>query len=538
MATASAPPNARGWLPLGDVLLADAEHARDRDALVFPAERMSYGELADRALSLARAFLAMGVRRGDRIGILMANSPDFVVTLFGIVLAGAVAVPINIRFRSAELPYVVTDAGLVGVVTSDRIDDYVNLFDRLVDALATASAQAAPWVALLGDRVVAGAIGETELRAAAGSIAPAELARRRAHVRLRDPAVMLYTSGTTSQPRGCALTHKALVRNWDAVADVLELGPADRCWAPGPLFHLGALGPLLACVTRGAAFLTDTYFRADTSLAFVARERPTVLYPANPPVTQALLDEATFADHDLSAARLIVNIGTPEALRRIQAAFPSTTQLSLYGLTEAGGAVAYSRPRDPLDARLETCGTPLPGAELRAVDPDTGADRAPGEVGEILVRSVSLCEGYWNDPDETARRFGADGWLHTGDLGSIDPDNRLRFRGRMKEMLKVGGENVGPAEIEGVLSAHEAVKIAQVVGIPDKRLEEVPAAFVELKTGCTATEPELIAYCSERIARFKVPRHVRIVTEWPLSATKIQKEPLRRGLLADLGLEP
>jgi acyl-CoA synthetase (AMP-forming)/AMP-acid ligase II len=357
---------------------------------------------------------------------------------------------------------------------------------------------------------------------------------RRAGVRVRDTGLLLYTSGTTALPRGCVLTHESVVRCWREVGDILGVVAGDRCWAPCPLFHMGAIGPLLFCVWNGAAFLSDTWFRADEAVALCARERASVLYPAYPPITQAFLTDPGYAGADLSQARVILNVAPPDTLRQMQAAIPQAVQLQLYGLTEGGGAVTYTRRHESLAVRTETCGTPLPGCEVRVVDPETGADVPAGGDGEILIRGVTQFERYWNDPEKTAAVVEADGWLHTGDHGALDATGNLRFLGRLKDMLKVGGENVAPAEIESHLSTHPAVKLVQVVGIPDERLVEVPAAFVELRPGAQAEEQELIAFCRGALASFKVPRHVRFTSDWPLSATKVQKAPLRERLLAEL----
>jgi acyl-CoA synthetase (AMP-forming)/AMP-acid ligase II len=280
--------------------------------------------------------------------------------------------------------------------------------------------------------------------------------------------------------------------------------------------------------------MSDTWFRADEAVALCERERASVLYPAYPPITQAFLTSPRYAAADLGAARVILNVAPPDTLRRMQAAIPQAIQVSLYGLTEAGGVVTYTRRHEDLAVRTETCGTPLPGWEVRIVDPETGADAPAGESGEIVIRGVTQFERYWNDPDKTAATVEPDGWLHTGDHGALDDGGRLRFLGRLKDMLKVGGENVAPAEIESHLSTHPAVKLVQVVGIPDDRLVEVPAAFVELRPGGEATAQELIDHCRGSLASFKVPRHVRFTTEWPLSATKIQKGPLRERMIAEL----
>jgi acyl-CoA synthetase (AMP-forming)/AMP-acid ligase II len=441
---------------------------------------------------------------------------------------------------------VITNAELAAIVTSDRIDDYVDLLGLIHEALpglaespnpfrlAVAAAPLLRAVAVLGTRRSPGTVDEARLLEAAAKVTEAELDNRRAGVAVRGTALVLYTSGTTAQPRGCILTHEALIRCWTNVGRVFELGSDDRCWAPCPLFHLGAVGPLLMCAAHAAAFVSDTFFDATSALGLLERERPTILYPAYPPITQAVLTHPAFGGTDVSGARAMLNVGPPDLLRQMQSALPDVIQLSLYGLTEGGGAITYNRLGEDLDVRVETCGTALPGAEVRIIDPDTGADRPHDQEGEIIIRGVSLCEGYYRDPEKTARQFDRDGWFHTGDRGSLDEAGRLRFLGRLKDMLKVGGENVAPAEIEAHLGLHPAVKLVQVVGVPDDRLEEVPAAFVELKPGRTATVEDLLEHCRGQIARFKVPRYIRFVKQWPMSATKVQKEPLRLGLIEEL----
>ena len=317
---------------------------------------------------------------------------------------------------------------------------------------------------------------------------------------------------------------------------MFALGPADRVWAPCPLFHMGAVGPMIMCAAHRACFVSDTYFEPDRALELLATERPTILYSAYPPITQAVLTHPRFAATDMSAGRAMLNVGPPDLLRQMQAALPHVTQLSLYGLTEGGGAITYNHLDDELDVRVGTTGPPLPGSEVRIIDPDTGAVLGPGAVGEISVRGVTLCERYHRDPEQTAAVFDGEGWLSTGDQGELDAAGRLIFLGRLKDMLKVGGENVAPAEVEEHLGRHPQVKLVVVVGAPDQRLGEVPAAFVELRPGSSATAEELLDHCRGQIARFKIPRYVRFVTEeeWPMSATKVQKEPLARRIAAEL----
>ncbi|WP_053227276.1 class I adenylate-forming enzyme family protein [Solirubrobacter soli] len=510
----------RPWseaVTVGDLLLKAAAATPEADAVVFPQERLTYAQLEQRARELAGALIGLEVEPGDRVGVLMANSPDTIASLYAIALAGAVIVPINTRYRAVELPFVVSDAGVKAILTSDRIDDYVDLLALLREALPGMADP--PHVVALGDARREGTIAEVDFLARRAP--DEELEFRRSGARVRDTALLLYTSGTTSLPRGCRLTHEAIVRNWSTVAQILRLGEGDRMWAPCPLFHLGAIGPLLACASARAAFLSDTYFQPARALALA--EQATHLYPAYPPITQGLIDQPAFGQADLSRARVMLNVGPPDLLRAMQAAFPRTVQLTLYGSTEGGGAITYSQLDDDLDSRVTTTGVPLPGSEVRI-----------GDDGEILVRGFGLFDGYHNDPDKTANAFDEDGWYRTGDRGELDDAGRLIFHGRLKDMLKVGGENVAAAEIESLLSTHPAVKLVQAVGIPDPRLEEVPAVFVELRAGRQASEADLIGFCGERIARFKVPRHVRFVSEWPMSATKIQKGPLRERLIAEL----
>jgi acyl-CoA synthetase (AMP-forming)/AMP-acid ligase II len=300
------------------------------------------------------------------------------------------------------------------------------------------------------------------------------------------------------------------------------------------MFHAGAILPFLACMYVGATFLSHQHFMSGEALRLISDEKATFLYPLFPLVNEALLNDPGFATADLSHVRASMNVAPPDVLRRSQAALPHAIQLSAYGITEGGGIVCYNYLSDTLEQRTETCGLPMDGLEVRVVDRESALPLPRGEIGEIVIRGYGVFEGYHHDAAKTAESFDAEGWFHSGDLGRETADGRLVYVGRTKDMLKVGGENVAAAEVESLMSTHDAVKIAQVVGVPDARLLEVAAAFIELKPGTSATEAELIAFCRARIASFKVPRYVRFVAEWPTSATKIQKYRLREQLLAEL----
>jgi acyl-CoA synthetase (AMP-forming)/AMP-acid ligase II len=397
------------------------------------------------------------------------------------------------------------------VLTSDRIGDYVDLRGLLEEAR-------------VDQAIYEFGANEGAFFALADEVSDAELDARRIAVRIGSTALLLYTSGTTAQPRAARLSHESLVRNWTAFGNVFRMRPGEDVWAPGPMFHLGAIGPIVMAASMGGALLTDVYYEPARALAMLGREQPAVLFPAYPPITMGLLTQPAFAETDLSRCRVILNVGPEHVLRQIQAAFPQCTLVSIYALTEAGGAVTLTSLDDPLDTRVTTCGLPLAGTEVRI-----SAEQ------EILVRGISVCDGYHDDPVKNAQAFDAEGWLHTGDRGALDADGRVRFLGRLKEMMKVGGENVAEVEVESHISTHPAVKLVQVVGVPDARLDEVPAAFVELRPGFEATsEEDIIAHCRGQIASFKVPRYVRFVSEWPMSASKIQKGVLRERAAEEL----
>ncbi|OJU79893.1 MAG: hypothetical protein BGO11_16570 [Solirubrobacterales bacterium 70-9] len=529
---------------MGDLLLRQAAATPDADALVLPAERRTYAELAAESEAIARGLIALGTRPGDRVGYLMNNSPETVAALFGIALAGAAIVPINTRYRTRELPFILSDARLRTVLTSDRSDEYVDLFGLLDESFAGLADAADPRelrladapelrsVVMLGERRAPGALPAADFYAAAATVDEATLRERRLGIRVGSTAMLLFTSGTTSQPRACRLAHEALVRNWSSIAAAFGMQPGEGLWAPGPMFHLGAIGPILLSVASGAALLTDTYFEPGRALAMLDRERPAILYPAYPPITMGILTHPDFAAVDLSPARVILNVGPAEVLRQIQATLPAATLVSMYALTESGGAATLTALEDDLDTRVTTCGRPHPGVQVRIVEPETRAPLPGGEVGEICVRGVSICDGYENDPGKNAAAFDAEGWLHTGDRGRLDRSGRVIFLGRLKETIKVGGENVAEVEIESHLSTHPAVKLVQVVGAPDERLDEIPFAFVELRPGAEASEEDILAHCRGAIASFKTPRHVEFVTEWPMSASKVQKGRLRERAAA------
>ncbi|HEY8339013.1 MAG TPA: class I adenylate-forming enzyme family protein, partial [Egibacteraceae bacterium] len=519
---------------LPDLLLRAARRWPDHTALVFPDDRRTYAELWEGVERTARGLIALGVRPGEHVGVYMANCVDFVEVLFGAALAGAVVVPINARYRADELAYVIADADLAALVTSDLVAEHVDHVARVRDALRRGSAPLLRTLVALGRGPSEGFVSRDELTAAADTAPGAEVERRRAALSVRDVVLIMYTSGTTAHPKGCLISHEALVRNGIALGrQRFAIRDDDVFWDPLPMFHMSAVLPLVGVIDAGAAFASMVHFDAEAALDQMEREGATLAFPAFPTVTLALLNHPSFPRRDLRRLRMLNTTGPPETAYQVQRALPHVVQISPYGCTEAGGVVCFSEASDTPEQRATFSGRPFRGLEVRIVDP-LGRPLPPGEPGEITVRGYALFDGYYKDPEKTAASVDADGFFHTGDLGVVDEDGRVQFRGRLKDMLKVGGENVAAAEIEALLCQHPAVAVCQVVGIPDPRLEEVPAAFVELVPGASASPEELIAFCRERVASFKVPRVVRQVSEWPMSATKILKRKLREQLLEEL----
>ena len=536
---------------LCDVLLNAARETPGAEALIFPDHRQTFGELYETASAHARSLIALGVRKGDHVGLLMPTCHDFVALMFGISLAGAVVVPINARFRASELGYVIDNGDLVCVITTDIIQDHVNFVERLGEAfpdlasnedamnLSLADAPKLKNIIVMGDGEYTGFLNRDQFAALASQADPAEIERRHSRILPTDYAIMLYTSGTTANPKGCPITNQALVGNCMALAERYDLDQNDSFWAPLPMFHIAAILPMIAIFTVGGRYTTMVYFDAGQALKMMEEEKVTAAYPCFATIMLDLVNHPDFSGTDLRRVRIMnsnLAMAPKEVTDIILKAMPQTIQVGTYGMTESAGTATTSLLTDPEETRTSLCGVPLSGVEVRIENPATGNEARVGEQGEILLRGYSILREYYKDEEKTAESITPDGWFHTGDIGSINPDGQLMFHGRLKDMLKVGGENVAAVEIESLLQKHPAVKLAQVIGIPDPRLMEIPAAYIELKPGHKASEEELISFCKGKISSFKIPRHIRFTQEWPMSTSKIQKFKLKETLTEELGL--
>ena len=518
------------------------------DAIIFPDSRLTYGELEARARGWAKAIIAMGVQPRQNVGVLLTTRVEFIELLFGITMTGAVAVPINARYQAHEIAFLVKDADLVALFTTGKVADSLDFGERLRAALPSLEHAAdknhlaldeAPLlreIVCLDPPCAPYFVGGAETLADGDGVTDAELSRRIDAVEPADIAFILYTSGTTANPKGALISHGAQIGNSRSLGVRYEATGDDKVWSPLPIFHIAGILPMTMILDLGGAYMTVPHFDAGVALEMLGREGATIAYPSFVTIMQDLISHPRFASVDLSKLRVMnSNFAVqPDWIRdAVCAAVPHTIQVSTYGLTEAAGTVTTSRLGDPWSLRTSRCGAPLDDWSVRIVDLETGKDCALGLRGEIVIRGPGMLSGYYNAPEKTAEVL-RDGWFHTGDIGSFDETGHIMFHGRTKDMLKVGGENVAAAEIESMLQSHPAVKLAQVVGIPDDRYAEVPAAFVELADGASATERELIDHCRGKLASFKLPRHVRMVQSWPMSTSKIQKFKLRGELIDEL----
>lgn len=519
---------------LGDLLLHAAAIAPDADAIVFPGQRASYAMLRDGAVRTARSLLALGVEPGQHVGMLLPNCIDYAECLFAIALIGAVAVPMNVRHKASEIGFVIRNAALTAILTSRHGDDPVDFRALITDALAGDSPPNLRAVVLArGTSDSTDFLGSDTFRRLADTVGAEAIESIRRRVRVRDPALIIYTSGTTADPKGCVLSHEATTRGPVERARYRLAAPGrDVTWGAGPLCHIGTLAPFIGSVGAAGTFLADTHFDPSRALALMHAEGATLAWPWFPAILQGLIGHESFDPAKLRALRYLFLIAPPTLVDEVQRLLPQTEVIQACGMTETAGIFALCGPDETPHQRSTTHGAAAPGVEVRIVAPETGAALPDGMMGEIWVRGYNVMDGYWAAPEKTAETMTADGWLRTGDLYTRLQGGSLVFGGRYKDMLKVGGENVAAVEVEAFLCTHPAVKTAEVVGRPDARLDEVPVAFVELHGGKAADEDALIAHCRGRIANYKVPRaiHFMTATDWPMSATKIDKRALRERL--------
>ncbi len=512
-------------------LLAEltAKHP-DRTFLIDAERRYTFAEFQREVRRLARSFQALGVRRGDAVAVLMSNRAEWLLVDFAATMLGAMLVALNTWWRARELQHALALSEAAVLVMSDRYlrHDYVAELATIGDR-ATAL-PALRHVVCLGATVPSGALSYAELLQRGEDVPEAAIDTARDSVQPDDVAYLLFTSGSTARAKAVPLLHDGLVRNMHGIGERLHITEHDRLLMVVSLFwSFGCANALLAMMTHGGSIVLQESFDIAQSLALIERERCTVLY-AMPNMALALQTHPERARYDLSSLR--TGITLPQSVP-VMASIGAPEITSCYGLTEGYGNSAVTDCKAPLEARARLSGTALPGTEIEIVDPTTRAKLPDGEVGEVRIRGY-VTPGYYKDSENTASVKDAEGWFYTGDLAFLEPEGGLRFRSRIKELVKTGGINVAPAEVEEILHAHSAVRQAVVVGLPDPEREEVLAAMVVLQDGARATVDELLRHCREQGAAYKVPRLIALVEdgEIPLTDTgKISKRGIQEVLL-------
>ncbi|HEY7204097.1 MAG TPA: AMP-binding protein [Methylomirabilota bacterium] len=505
-----------------------------REALAFQGRRWTFAELDARVDAVARGLLALGLAPGDKVALWMVNRPEWIDAMFAIMKIGAVLVPVNTRFRTEDMAYVLVQSDAAAVLLADRSGpvDYLGMMREVAPALGAQPDPRVPFlrhVVALSDGVPAGATGWREMLDRGRSVTAAALRERADRVDPEDDAFIFYTSGTTGFPKGAVHRHRMIRNTWDH-GDRMAITVNDAILMYLPLFHaFGFLeGPLMSLIRGARQVLTET-FDPGECLDLIESEKATIIHGFDTHY-QGLLDAQARRPRDVSSVRTgICGTGMSSSIpiaRRARQTFGNL--MTGFGMSEVGIGVTFSFLDSTEEQCVEANGYPGSGYEVRIIDPETGADQPVSVPGEILVRGYIVTSGYYKRPEETARAIDRDGWFHTGDMGLMRPDGHMRFLGRYKDMLKIGGENVDPMEVEAFLTTHPAINAVSVVGLPDARLSEVAVAFVQLAAGCTLSEQEVIAHCRGRVASFKIPRHVAFVDELPMTSSgKVQKVKLR-----------
>ncbi|MEO6204737.1 MAG: FadD3 family acyl-CoA ligase [Mycobacteriales bacterium] len=514
-------------LTLPAVLRAAATETPDAEALVSGEVRLTFAGLQDEVSRFARGALAAGVDPGDRVAVWAPNSERWVIAALGAVSVGAVLVPVNTRFKGEEARHVLASTGARMLVVDDTFLEG--------DRLAMLEAQA-PLPDLRN--VVRTDAGDWESFLERGvSVPPSEAAAVAAAVQPGDVSDIIFTSGTTGRPKGAMVTHGQSVRLFRDWALNVGLIAGDRMLVVSPFFHsFGYKAGIVACLVARATLLPVKVLDVAQTLSLIERERATVV-PGAPTLYTTFLEHPSLSSYDLSSVRLAVtgaSVVPTELIRRMRDELGFASVLTAYGLTECGGYATACRSGDSDEVVSLTSGRAIDGVEVVVADLD-GGRLDTGEPGEVLVRGYNVMVGYWDDPEGTAGTVDPDGWLHTGDVGVLDEAGNLRITDRLKDMYVVGGFNAYPAEVEQVLVRHEGVSEAAVIGVPDARLGEVGKAFVVARAGAAPLEADLVAWCKERLAGYKVPRTIALVPSLPRNATGKVDKKLLASLTAPSG---
>ena len=552
--------NIDGFRTIGEVLDRQAGEFPDHDALVNTetGARYTYGEFRAAVDLAARGLMSIGIRKGDHVGIWATNYSEWVLTQFATAKIGAVLVNVNPAYRTHELAYLLeqSEANTLILIGQFRTSDYVGMVNEQIPELkdyAPGELRSERFPHLRNVVFIpphdgtepptpAGMWSWGDVEARAQTVSDEDLRHRQSQCDPDDVVNIQYTSGTTGNPKGAMLTHHNLVTNAIHTGNAMELTENDRLCIPVPFYHcFGCVLGTLACVTHGSAMIVPSeYFDPLKTLRAVEQERCTALHGV-PTMFIGQLGHPEFENFDLSSLRTGIMAGSPcpiEIMRQVIDQMGAERITIAYGLTEASPVITQTLADDEIERRVSTVGKALPEVAVRLIDPEDGREVGPGEQGELQTLSSMVMKGYYNMPDATADAIDADGWLHTGDLATVDESGYYKITGRLKDMIIRGGENVYPREIEEFLYTHPKVADVQVIGVPDQRYGEEVMAWVSPKPDASIDPEEIREFCRGRIAHYKVPRYVKITDEFPMTVTgKVQKFRMREIAVDELGLE-
>ncbi|MDI6753562.1 MAG: AMP-binding protein [Thermodesulfobacteriota bacterium] len=533
------------WIPksIGMAVEEAGQLYPEWEFLVVHDQRITYQELSRRIKQFSRGLLAVGVKPGEKVAIWLPNGIEWVVAVFSLANIGAIFVPVNTRFKADELEYILQQSDSTTFILSDRFQktEYLEIFRQLCPELYTSQPGGLHSPRIPGLRTI---ICVSE-KALPGAYSFQRLYQMGSEINLKpvEDAVgphqtvsILYTSGSTAFPKGVMLTHNNILRNGFEIGERLGLNAEDRYFNPCPYYHnAGLVDGLLAALTHGSCNVTLSSFDARESLAVMERERCTAVGGIQTMYVKMM--EEPGLDREKLSLRTGWTTGPPQTVRDIYEKMGVSGITNLYGISEASPCCSISDClHDSLEDRMNRMGKPLPGVEMKIITPQTGEPLSPNEKGEICVRGWNLMQGYYNKPEETAKAIDSEGWLHTGDLGFIDEKGLVFFMGRIKNVVRSGGENISPEEVENFIFRHPKVKHVEIVGLADEKWGQRVVACIELKDGMEATSEEIIGFCKERMANFKVPKEVHFVTDWPMTGSgKVQKFRLVESLLEKQG---
>jgi fatty-acyl-CoA synthase len=537
---------------IGAALAATIARYPAREALISRHQniRWSYAEFGRRIDELAAGFLALGLERGDRVGVWAPNCAEWTLSQFATARAGLIQVNINPAYRLSEAEYTLRKVGVKALVCAEafKTSAYADMVETLAPEIAHSSPgelsskqlPALKTVVKIGGGKRAGWYDFEDIAPLAAAKHRAALEKVARNLRATDPINIQFTSGTTGLPKGATLTHRNILNNGYFTGLRMNFTENDRLCIPVPLYHcFGMVLANLACIAHGATMIYPAAgFDPISVLQTVAEERCTALHGV-PTMFIAELEHPDFATFDLSSLRTGIMAGAPcpvEIMRRVIDRMHMRDVTIAYGMTETSPVSFQSAADDPLERRVSTVGRILPHLEVKIVD-ERGAIVPRGQSGELCTRGYSVMQGYWDDPEKTAEAVDRDGWMHSGDLATIDAKGYCNIVGRLKDMIIRGGENIYPREIEEFLFTHPKIEDVAVVGVPDPKYGEEVCAWIKLRAGETATAEEIIAFCRGQIAHYKIPRYIRFVDEFPMTVTgKIQKFIIRQKMIVDLDL--